>query len=88
MIKYQHNTNIHAPAINVTATSDSIVFAIGFSTLVIFQMRCAEPLNDNGADTTTFSDANWRLIFLFYSIFTGIISDVNCKDFLGDISFC
>ena len=32
--------------------------AIGFSTLVIFQMRCADPLKDSGADTTTFSDAS------------------------------
>jgi hypothetical protein len=31
---------------------------IGFSTLVIFQMRCADPLKDSGADTTTFSDAS------------------------------
>jgi len=32
--------------------------AIGFSTLVIFQIRCADPLKDGGADTTTFSDAS------------------------------
>ena len=56
---YQPNTNIHTPAINVTANNTSAVFAIGFSTFVIFQMRCADPLNYSGADITTFSDANF-----------------------------
>lgn len=65
---YQPNTNIHATEINVTASSTNAILAIGFSTFVIFQMRCADPLNDSGADITTFSEANWRVIHLFYSL--------------------
>lgn len=41
-----------------TAIKAKASLVIGFSTLVIFQMRCAEPLKDSGADTMTFSDAS------------------------------
>lgn len=57
-MKYHIATNIHAPIINVTASNTSVIFKIGFSTFVSFQIRCADPLNDSGADMTTFSDAN------------------------------
>lgn len=32
--------------------------------LVIFQMRSADPLKENGADMTTFSDFNWSMEYL------------------------
>ena len=62
-----------------TAIKAKASLVIGFSTLVIFQMRCADPLKDSGADTTTFSDASLRVIFLFYSswFISVIITDMN-----------
>jgi hypothetical protein len=49
-----------------TATGMSSTLASRLSTCVIFQIRCAEPMNENGADTTTFSDGNLILMLLFY----------------------
>lgn len=66
MIKYQQATNTHAPIMRTSATGMNNALASGRSTCVIFQIRCAEPMNENGADTTTFSDDNLVLMLLFY----------------------
>ena len=73
--------------ISVMASKDNVNLAIGFSTSVIFQMRCADPLKDSGADTTTFSDANLRVILLFYSMVILYISRVFQKDFCIQFHF-
>ncbi len=66
MIKYQQATNTHAPMMRTSATGMSSALASRLLTCVIFQIRCAEPMNENGADTTTFSDGNLLLMLLFY----------------------
>lgn len=61
--KYQHATTIQAHVMMHSATGTSKShFSHTLSASVIFQMRCAEPMKDSGADRTTFSDANFSLI--------------------------
>jgi hypothetical protein len=57
--KYQPATNTHANMMRPTAMSARMNLRNRLLTSVIFQMRCAEPANENGADITTFSDANF-----------------------------
>lgn len=66
MIKYQQATNTHAPIMRTSASGTSSILASRLSTCVIFQIRCSEPINEKGADTTTFSDGSLLLMLLFY----------------------
>jgi hypothetical protein len=44
---------------NIANGTSKSHFKYAFSERVIFQIRSAEPLNENGAEMITFSDSNW-----------------------------
>lgn len=59
MMTYQmatrdHDTNIRQSAIGTSSSHLTVVLSV----LVIFQILAADPENDVGADTTTFSEAS------------------------------
>lgn len=63
MMKYQIATKDHAMNIKQSASGTRTShFRRSLSDSVIFQIRAAEPENDVGADTITFSDANLSAI--------------------------